>query len=199
MHAKRELWPRRRRYTAVKHGKGALAVVVRAPQPASSKHLGRLLMYGQAYPCALGRSGITGMKREGDGATPRGTMAVLTGRYRADKVRRPWGAASFWAPIRASDGWCDAAFTPAYNTSVTLPHRQSHEVMTRQDHLYDRLLVLDWNIGTRAQGRGSAIFMHQARVEDRTLKPTEGCVALTTRVFARLAPHLARLQGVRVL
>lgn len=72
-------------------------------------------------------------------------------------------------------------------------------MMTRQDHLYDRLIVLDWNITHKAQERGSAIFLHQARTKDGTLKPTEGCIALEPRTFAKLATRITQLHAVFVL
>lgn len=163
------------------------------------RHLGRLLLDGKAYPCALGRTGITARKREGDGATPRGVLAVLAGRYRRDRVEKPHGTESFWQPIKTRDGWCDAPFSPAYNRPVVLPFARSHEVMTRADHLYDRLIILDWNMACRSQGRGSAIFLHQARIERETMHGTEGCVALEANTFAMLAPRLAALDALVVL
>ncbi|CAN0595292.1 unnamed protein product, partial [Ectocarpus sp. 12 AP-2014] len=153
------------------------------PQSPATRHLGRFLLDGKAYVCALGKAGITSIKREGDGATPRATLAVLDGRFRPDKVKKPFGSESFWQRIKPKDGWCDAAFTPTYNCPVALPHSTSHEVMTRHDHLYDRLIILDWNMSRRAQGRGSAIFMHQARITDGQMQGTEGCVALEAEVF----------------
>ena len=196
----------------VKHGpRGSLAWVVRAPQSSGSRHLGRLILGDRSLPCALGRSGITGRKREGDGATPRAKLSLIAGRYRADRVGRPVASRlghvaswSFWKRIDAHDGWCDAPFTPVYNRQVRTPHPQSHEEMRRADHLYDRMIILDWNITSRAQGRGSAIFLHQAREErsedgTRTLKPTEGCIALKADDWRRLAPHLVRLRAIDVL
>ncbi len=147
----------------------------------------------------MGKTGITARKREGDGATPRGVLAVLGGRFRADRVHKPLETESFWQRINTGEGWCDASFTPAYNSPVTLPHAKSHEVMAREDHLYDRLIILDWNILCRSQGRGSAIFMHQARVENGQMQGTEGCVALDAVTFARLAPRLAALNAIIVL
>jgi L,D-peptidoglycan transpeptidase YkuD (ErfK/YbiS/YcfS/YnhG family) len=173
--------------------------VLRIPQSPATRHLGRFLLDGKAYACALGKAGITGAKREGDGATPRGTLAVLDGRFRLDQVKKPFGGESFWQRIKPKDGWCDAAFTPAYNCPVALPHSASHEIMTRDDHLYDRLIILDWNMSHRAQGRGSAIFMHQARIIDGQMQGTEGCVALEAKTFAKLAPRLATLNAIVVL
>lgn len=188
-----------RHVVAKKRWTGKIAYVVRAPQSNSTRHLGRLLIGGRAFPCALGKSGIAALKREGDGATPRATLPILAGRYRADRVQRPSTHGSFWSRIEKDAGWCDASFTPAYNQSVTLPHTASHEVMTREDHLYDRLIVLDWNMRVKAQLRGSAIFFHQARVIDGQLQGTEGCIALPEEVFAKLAPQLVRLRTIKVL
>lgn len=175
------------------------AYVLRAPQSIATQHLGRLLVGGRAYPCALGLTGITARKREGDRATPRALMPILAGRFRADRVKMPAGEGSFWSRIEASDGWCDASFTPAYNQPVSLPHQATHEVMTRDDHLYDRLIILDWNMATKSQGRGSAIFFHQARVIDGLLQGTQGCIALSPGIFEKLAPVLARLHAIKVL
>lgn len=173
--------------------------MLRRPQSPATRHLGRFLLDGKAYACALGKAGITGTKREGDGATPRGTLAILDGRFRLDKVKKPFGRESFWQRIKSKDGWCDAAFTPTYNNAVSLPHAQSHEIMTRNDHLYDRLIILDWNISRKAQSRGSAIFMHQARITNGQMQGTEGCVALEVPTFAKLAPRLATLGAIVVL
>ena len=66
------------------------------------------------------------------------------------------------------------------------------------DRLYDYCLVLDWNISPRRRGRGSAIFFHLARPG---FTPTQGCVAVTAKVMARLLPYLSDrtvLAGVAV-
>jgi len=74
-----------------------------------------------------------------------------------------------------------------------LPYRASAEVMRRDDGLYDIGFVLDWNIITRQQNRGSAIFLHLARqAENGALLPTQGCLALTLRDMARLLAYLKR-------
>ena len=190
MRQKRDLINRKRR--------GSGFVVRRAAAIGGLPH-GRLIGRGVALPCALGRSGVTGWKREGDGATPRGSMSILSGHFRKDRVLRLPGAPAFWRTIQAKDGWCDAPAHPAYNRLVSLPFNASHEVMTREDHLYDRLIVLDWNITRRARWRGSAIFLHQARIEAGIWKPTAGCIALEKETFRRRASRLAQLSAITVL
>jgi L,D-peptidoglycan transpeptidase YkuD (ErfK/YbiS/YcfS/YnhG family) len=126
------------------------------------------------FPCAIGRSGLVARKREGDGGTPMGLLAVRELFYRADQVRRPQSPLPVHA-IGPEDGWCDGAGDRNYNRPVPRPYPASSEAMWRQDRLYDVVGVLDWNIFPRAQSRGSCIFLHVAR-ED--MAPTEGCIAL---------------------
>ncbi|MBH0237797.1 L,D-transpeptidase family protein [Methylobrevis albus] len=163
-------------------GAGDLRLVLRR----SSATRGRLVGAGLDLPCAIGRSGLTSAKREGDGATPRGRLAILGGVYRADRLRRPRCALEL-RPLRRDDGWCDAPGDANYNRPVRLPYRPSHEAMWRDDGLYDVVLVLGWNIRPRAQGRGSAIFFHLARPDHA---PTAGCIALTKPDMLRLLPRL---------
>ncbi|MCF3640668.1 hypothetical protein LXM94_11900 [Rhizobium sp. TRM95111] len=144
---------------------------------------------------AIGRSGTTARKREGDGATPIATMKLLYGFSRGERVR----FLSTPLPIRRirSDMlWCDAPSHPAYNSLVRTPFRASHEEMARADGLYDICLVLDWNITARSRGRGSAIFFHLIRPG---YQPTAGCVAISLSDMRRLMPHLRRGTRVRVL
>lgn len=98
-------------------------------------------------------------------------------------------------PIRADHGWCDAPRHPAYNRPVRLPFAASAERMRRDDHLYDAVVVLDWNVRRRARELGSAIFLHLAA--DNSLPPTAGCIAVRPRDMARLSPLL--LPGTRLV
>lgn len=168
--------------------KGALAIV--RPRPRDPRQ-GILRLGPHAFACALGRSGLSPFKREGDGATPIGRFAVLSGYFR----RVPAGdlgvgrARLRLAPSHARLGWCDAPFDRNYNRPVRIPYPASHERMARPDGLYDVCLVLDWNVTERRQGRGSAIFLHLARPG---FAPTEGCVAVSRRTMARLLAGLKR-------
>ncbi|MBL8576577.1 MAG: L,D-transpeptidase family protein [Mesorhizobium sp.] len=140
------------------------------------------------FPCALGQGGISSNKREGDGATPLGNMRILSGYFRGDNVAARRTRLGM-TPISADLGWCEVPQDRNYNRPVRIPYGASHETMRRNDRLYDYCLVLDWNISPRRRGRGSAIFFHLAR---SGFTPTQGCVAVTARVMARLLPHLSR-------
>lgn len=133
-----------------------------------------LWLDGQSFPCVLGRAGIVADKHEGDGGTPVGRFALRRVLYRPDHGPKPETQLPVEA-ISPDDGWCDAPDHPDYNRPVKLPHPASCEVMWRQDHLYDVVVVLGHNDDPPVPGLGSAIFMHLAR-PDR--EPTQGCVAL---------------------
>lgn len=154
-------------------------------RPISGKPwLGLLGFDGKTYPCALGRSGITTRKREGDGATPAGCFRLLYGFFRKDRLLLPPSPLPM-VPIEALDGWCDEPTHPAYNCPVSLPFTASHEKMMRDDRLYDVCIVLDYNIDPRQRGKGSAIFFHLTRSD---MGPTEGCVAIDPDVMRKLLP-----------
>lgn len=170
---------------------GTIVVRQRPGQPSQ----GILHWAGQAFPCALGRGGIRAIKREGDGATPLKSMRLLHGYFRNGRLPAASSPLPF-RPIRADDGWCDAPADRNYNRPVTLPYKESSETMRRGDRLYDCVIVLDHNIRPRRRGMGSAIFLHIAR---EGFLPTEGCVAVSARVMARLLPHLSRRTVLTVL
>jgi L,D-peptidoglycan transpeptidase YkuD (ErfK/YbiS/YcfS/YnhG family) len=144
---------------------------------------------------AVGRTGRTTRKREGDGATPIASMTLISGFRRGE---RPLNAPTR-LPIRVIREdmlWCDQPADPNYNRLVRAPFRPSHEEMKRNDGLYDVCLVMDWNVTSRSRNRGSAIFFHLIRPG---YQPTEGCIAIHPRDMRRILPHLRKGTVVRVL
>ncbi len=148
---------------------------------------GRFFLGSTSFPCAIGERALTRHKSEGDRASPVGAFRLMGGFF------RPIGARPF-APwplrvIREADGWCDDPRAPVYNRPVPLPNRYSCEKLWRNDGLYDLVLVLDYNLWPRRQGRGSAIFLHCARDD---LAPTAGCIALRPADFRKVLARLAK-------
>ena len=86
---------------------------------------GLLQCGGREYRCALGSAGITGEKREGDGATPAGSFALRRVLYRVDRLAAPQCGLDI-APIGETDGWCDDPADPDYNRPVSLPRASMH-------------------------------------------------------------------------
>lgn len=144
---------------------------------------------------AIGKASITACKREGDGATPRAVMRLISAFRRGERA----GPLSTTLPVtRIQDDmlWCDDPRHSAYNRKVRAPFSASHETLKRKDSLYDVCVVLDWNITSRKRGAGSAIFFHIARPD---YAPTEGCVAISYRDMLTLMPHLHSGMRLQVL
>jgi len=179
--------------TGKSHEQSVRTVLVR---PAPGRGSRAILQLGTLrIPAAIGRSGRTSRKREGDGATPIAAMALLSGFLRGDRTGTP----PTTLPLRRigpSMLWCDAPDHPSYNRLVRAPFRPGHEEMHRADGLYDLCLVLDWNVTERRRHRGSAIFLHLIRPG---YEPTAGCIAVSRRDMIRILPHLRRGTVVRVL
>lgn len=137
-----------------------------------------LLQVGQmTFACSIGRSGKSYLKREGDGASPRGDWQVRRLFYRADKGPPPRTALRAQA-MRDHDGWCETVGDRNYNRLVRIPYATSHETMKRPDHLYDVVVELSHNERPRVQGHGSAVFFHLRQPDGG---PTAGCVAVSSR------------------
>jgi L,D-peptidoglycan transpeptidase YkuD (ErfK/YbiS/YcfS/YnhG family) len=155
---------------------------------------GLLCLGNLRFRCALGRGGLSAFKREGDGATPRGTFLVRQAFYRRDRGLPPRLTVEL-RPLRAHDGWCDAPKDRNYNRRIRRPYPESAEAMWREDGLYDLVVVLGYNDAPRVRGLGSAIFMHVAKTG---LAPTEGCIALRWHDLRILMPWLTPRTRVRI-
>lgn len=147
---------------------------------------------GAAFRCALGRGGVTRMKREGDGATPVGTWPLREVFYRADRILRPKTVLPL-RKLKRSDGWCDAPGDAQYNKPVKLPYPASAEQLWRADRVYDLIVVVGYNDAPVVSGAGSAIFLHVARAD---YAATAGCVAFARadlRKILKLTDQRSRL------
>ena len=169
--------------------------VIRVFRSATDPRRGRLHAGNLVLPCALGRSGTSRAKREGDGASPVGRFRILQAFYRADRGQRPRTGLRL-RPIRPGDGWSDDVRDRRYNHLVPLPCPTSHERMWRDDHLYDVVLDIAWNRGPIVKGRGSAIFLHLARPG---FLPTEGCVAVDKRMIRRLMERIGPQTRIEIV
>jgi L,D-peptidoglycan transpeptidase YkuD (ErfK/YbiS/YcfS/YnhG family) len=175
-------------------GATGLSTITVRPQPGKSSRA-LVTFGGSTVPAAIGRSGRTVLKREGDGATPIARMKLLHGFIRGDRVRALQTALPM-RRIRKDMLWCDQPENANYNRLVRAPFGPSHEKMARDDGLYDICLVLDWNITTRRRNRGSAIFFHLIRPG---YQPTAGCVAISLAHMRRMLPFLRKGTVVLVL
>jgi L,D-peptidoglycan transpeptidase YkuD (ErfK/YbiS/YcfS/YnhG family) len=153
-----------------------------------------LLRFGQRVcRASLGLAGLAALKREGDGATPIGRFAIRQVLYRADRHVRPTTPLPLRA-IRSFDGWCEDPHDPNYNRLIKLSPRYEGDRLTREDQLYDLIIVLGYNDVPRVRGRGSAIFVHLAR---DGYTPTAGCIGLSRHDLSMLLAHARR--GSRII
>jgi L,D-peptidoglycan transpeptidase YkuD (ErfK/YbiS/YcfS/YnhG family) len=139
-----------------------------------------------AFPVALGRGGILANKREGDGATPRGTFRLKRLWWRADRDPRPITA----LPVRrigASDAWCEDPDDRRYNRPIKIAPGRPGDRLRRDDQLYDLIIEIDHNTHPRVARRGSAVFIHVARPG---LAPSAGCVTMPKGRLRQLLRHL---------
>ena len=67
----------------------------------------------------------------------------------------------------------------SYNKEIKIKKKVSHEKLFREDHKYDYLIVINYNIKRTLPGKGSAIFMHLTK----NYHPTAGCIALKKHDF----------------
>jgi L,D-peptidoglycan transpeptidase YkuD (ErfK/YbiS/YcfS/YnhG family) len=167
----------------------ALAVrLIRVAARAAARTRGHLSAGNLVFSVALGRSGILTNKREGDGATPRGTFRLVRLWWRADRLPRPRTRLPVRA-IRRDVGWSEDPADRNYNRPVKIPDRSNADRLWREDHLYDLIVELDHNTRPRIANRGSAVFIHVAR---EGFKPTAGCVALKRGDLLKLLNVIAR-------
>lgn len=165
---------------------GFLPELTVTPRPGVATQ-GQLKAGNRILRCALGRSGMGINKREGDGITPIGSFTLLSAMVRTDKM--PQRVSRFDTQfIDATQGWCDALGDRNYNCPVSLPYPASHERLRRDDHLYDFVIVMDYNINHRMSRGGSAIFFHLAHDDYRS---TEGCVAISRADMQWLLPKIS--------
>ena len=159
---------------------------VRIRPAAGNPRRGWLTAGGQTIKVALGRGGIKANKREGDGATPKGTFRPRQLWWRADRHPRP----RTLLPVRAiapEDAWCEDVSSRHYNQPLRLAANGGGDRLTRDDHLYDFIIEIDHNTSPRIAGRGSAVFLHLARAD---FSPTAGCVSMTEAAMLRLLKRL---------
>jgi L,D-peptidoglycan transpeptidase YkuD (ErfK/YbiS/YcfS/YnhG family) len=168
--------------------KDTLSRITVRRKPGDSRR-GWLIAQPLSLPVAIGRGGIKANKREGDGATPRGTFRLKRLWWRAGRHPRPPTLLPVQR-IMPDDGWCEDPSDRHYNQRIKVPRDSKADRLTRADNLYDFIIELDHNTKPRVAGRGSAVFIHVARPG---FAPTAGCVALAMnslrRLLARIGPR----------
>jgi L,D-peptidoglycan transpeptidase YkuD (ErfK/YbiS/YcfS/YnhG family) len=139
-----------------------------------------LLRFGKLVtPITIGAGGIRTDKREGDRATPAGSLPLRQVLYRADRVVTPMTTLPR-EPLAPEDAWCDDVHHPSYNRRVRLPFEGRFERLWREDQSYNLLVILGWNEDPVHASAGSAIFLHVVEADG---KPTDGCIGASQQAI----------------
>jgi L,D-peptidoglycan transpeptidase YkuD (ErfK/YbiS/YcfS/YnhG family) len=133
-----------------------------------------LLFKKLKFKCSLGKNGVTKNKVEGDKCTPSGVYRLKQVFYRADRINKITTNLKK-IKIKKNMGWCDDPSSKRYNRLIKIPYKFSHEKLYRKDHIYDIVVILNYNMNPVVKKRGSAIFMH---ITKKNYLKTLGCIAL---------------------
>ena len=152
------------------------------------KKSGYLKYKNYKFRCALGKNGIKKKIKEGDNITPRGIFRVKKLYYRANRIKKIITSVKK-IKIKKNMGWCDDFKSAYYNREIKLPSKFSHEKLYRKDHLYDLVVVINYNMNPIIKKRGSAIFIHIAK---NNYCKTKGCIALTREDLIEIVSKIKR-------
>jgi L,D-peptidoglycan transpeptidase YkuD (ErfK/YbiS/YcfS/YnhG family) len=133
-----------------------------------------LLFKKLKFKCSLGKNGVTKNKVEGDKCTPSGVYRLKQVFYRADRINKITTNLKK-IKIKKNMGWCDDPSSKRYNRLIKIPYKFSHEKLYRKDHIYDIVVILNYNMNPVVKKKGSAIFMH---ITKKNYLKTLGCIAL---------------------
>ena len=145
----------------------------------------------KTYAGFVGKNGVTGSKREGDGKTPLGIFVLETAFGSGDvDTRMPYRKTT------SDDVWVDDPRSRFYNTwrsrAGAAGWSSAENLLIPQ---YEYAVVVEYNTRPPVSGRGSAIFLH---VNDR---PTAGCVAVSRAAMREILAWLdpAKSPTIRIV
>ena len=136
--------------------------------------------------CALGKRGIGNKKKEGDFITPKGLYKIKFILYRKDRVKKIQTKHKKII-IKKNMGWCDDPKSHKYNKLVSLPFNYGYEILYKKNHVYDIILILNYNMNPIKRNKGSAIFIHVAK---KNYQNTKGCVAVKKNDLLKLLKEI---------
>ena len=153
-----------------------------------------LLYKGYKLKCAIGKSGITSSKSEGDLATPKGIFELGTLYYRKDNNKPPKCKIKKKI-IRKKMGWCNDSRSKKYNKEISFPFKYGAEKLYRKNMIYDLFIDIKYNSHPVIKKKGSAIFLH---IINKKYKPTKGCIALLKNDFLKILPLINKKTKINI-
>ncbi len=146
------------------------------------------------FRCSLGKGGVGKKELEGDNITPIGSYKLVNFFFRKDRIDKINSKIKF-REIKKNMGWCDDPKSKKYNQLIKLPSKLSYEKLFRKDHLYDLLIVLDYNMNPVIKNRGSAIFIHLAT---KYYNSTKGCIGLKKIDMIELIKKIKKTELIKI-
>jgi L,D-peptidoglycan transpeptidase YkuD (ErfK/YbiS/YcfS/YnhG family) len=147
------------------------------------------------FRCALGKAGINQKKFEGDNVTPRGTYRIIKVFYRSDRIKNLITKVSK-KKIKKNMGWCDDCKSKNYNKLIKIPFKYSYERLFRLDHIYDLVIIINYNFKPIKKNRGSAIFIHIAK---KNYQKTAGCIALKKEHLLKILFNIKKNEKIKII
>ena len=146
------------------------------------------------FKCAIGKNGIKKYKIEGDKATPKGTYSLGKLYFRADRIKNIKTKLPVKI-IKKNMGWCHRPNDKKYNKEIKIKtNNNDFEKLYRSDHIYDALIVINYNVHPTLSNKGSAIFIHLTK----KYKPTAGCITLKLKDFLVLAKFCNKKTRIKI-
>ena len=147
------------------------------------------------FRCALGRAGIKEKKFEGDNITPRGTYRIIKVFYRSDRIKNLTTRITK-IKIKKNMGWCDDFKSKDYNKLIKIPFKYSYERLFRKDHIYDLVILINYNYRPTIRNKGSAIFIHIAK---KNYQKTAGCIAVKKKHLLRILFNIKNNEKIKIM
>ena len=154
-----------------------------------------LLFKNLKFRCSLGKNGVTKNKVEGDKCTPSGIYRLKQVFYRADRIKKITTNLKKII-IKKNMGWCDDSSSKKYNQLIKIPNKFSHEKLYRKDHIYDIIVVLNYNMNPVIKNKGSAIFMHIAK---KNYSKTLGCIGLKKNDLLEILNKVKKNNKIKII
>jgi len=159
------------------------------------KKSGYLQYKNLKFRCALGKAGIKRKGKEGDNITPKGIFKIIKIYYRSDKIKNITTSIRK-IKIKKNMGWCDDPESFHYNKQIKLPSKFSHEKLYRRDHVYDLVVVINYNMNPIIKKRGSAIFIH---IERNNYQPTQGCIGIKQKHLLTILKNIKKNEKIKII
>ena len=146
------------------------------------------------FRCAIGKKGLTSLKKEGDKRTPKGIFKIGNLYFRKDRIYKPRTLLKC-VKINKNMGWChDVNFPKKYNKLFKISNKIKHEKLKRKDHKYDLLIPIKYNFNKPIANLGSCIFIHLTK----NYRPTAGCVALKRKDFLIMLKLIKKNSKIKI-